>query len=190
MDLVLKLSNIETDLIAACVAKESWAQQKLYEQHYPKLMAICLRYASHQDEALDILHEGFIKIFKNLDKYQPNTSLLAWMKTVVINTAIDHLRKMAKQRTEDIDLVFSIEADNVDAHSIINEKDILKCIQLLTPAYRSVFNLYVLEGYSHKEIGDLLGITESTSRSNLVKARTKLKEMLKSSYSDDKTDEI
>ena len=190
MYLVLKLSNIETDLIAACIAKESWAQQKLYEQHYPKLMAICLRYASHQDEALDILHEGFIKIFKNLDKYQPNTSLLAWMKTVVINTAIDHLRKMAKQRTEDIDLVFSIEADNVDAHSIINEKDILKCIQLLTPAYRSVFNLYVLEGYSHKEIGDLLGITESTSRSNLVKARTKLKEMLKSSYSDDKTDEI
>ncbi len=185
----MKLSNVESDIITACIAKQTWAQQKLYEQHYPKLMAVCLRYASHQDEALDILHEGFIKIFKNLDKYQPNTSLLAWMKTIMINTAIDHFRKMSKLRTEDIDLVYNLETGNADANSMINEKDILKCIQLLTPAYRSVFNLYVLEGYSHKEIGELLGITESTSRSNLVKARAKLKEVLKSSYFDDMNDE-
>lgn len=189
MDFVLKLSNIESDLIAACIAKESWAQQKLYEMHYPKLMAVCLRYASHQDEALDLLHEGFIKIFRNLDKYQTNTSLLSWMKTIVINTAIDHLRKMAKHRTDDIGTVYSLEAGTADVNAMINEKDILKCIQVLTPAYRSVFNLYVIEGYSHKEIGELLGITESTSRSNLVKARTKLKEMLKSSFFDDEFDE-
>ena len=152
-------------------------------------MAVCLRYASHQDEGLDILHEGFIKIFKNIDKYQPNTSLFAWMKTIMINTAIDHYRKLSKLRTEDIDVVYSLEADNTDANSMINEKDILICIQTLSPAYRSVFNLYVIEGYSHKEISDLLGITESTSRSNLVKARAKLKEMLKSSYFDGLNDE-
>jgi RNA polymerase sigma-70 factor (ECF subfamily) len=79
-------------------------------------MAICLRYASNQDEALDILHEGFIKIFKNLDKYQPNTALLAWMKTIMINTSIDHYRKQSKQRTEDIDLVFNLEGSMLDAN--------------------------------------------------------------------------
>ncbi len=185
MDLVLKLENLESELINACVAQETWAQQKLYEQNYPKLMAICMRYASHQDEALDLLHEGFIKIFKNIDKYQANTSLLAWMKTIVINTAIDHFRKLAKKRTENLDNIYDMESGQVDTVSEINEKDILKSIQKLSPAYRSVFNLYVIEGYSHKEVGELLGITESTSRSNLVKARTKLKEMLKRDFFDE-----
>jgi RNA polymerase sigma-70 factor (ECF subfamily) len=182
MDLSLNLTHSEANIITACLAKEAWAQQKLYEQFYPKLMAICLRYASNEDEALDILHEGFIKIFKNIEKYQLNTSLIAWMKTIMINTSIDHYRKNAKYRTENIDGIYNLAQKGADAVSIVNEQDIMKCIQSLTPAYRSVFNLYVIEGYSHKEIGELLNVTESTSRSNLVKARAKLKDMLSGSF--------
>ncbi|HMG14817.1 MAG TPA: sigma-70 family RNA polymerase sigma factor [Saprospiraceae bacterium] len=182
MDYSLNLTHTEANIISACLAKQAWAQQKLYEQYYPKLMAISLRYASGEDEALDILHEGFIKIFKNIDKYQPNTSLIAWMKTIMINTAIDQYRKNSKHRTENIDAVYDLAQRGADAVSMVNEQDIMKCIQSLTPAYRSVFNLYVIEGYSHKEIGELLNITESTSRSNLVKARAKLKDMLSGSY--------
>ena len=110
------------------------------------------------------------------------------MKTIVINTAIDHFRKLAKQRTENLDNIYDLESGQVDTVSEINEKDILKSIQKLSPAYRSVFNLYVIEGYSHKEVGELLGITESTSRSNLVKARTKLKEMLKRDFFDESSE--
>jgi RNA polymerase sigma-70 factor (ECF subfamily) len=182
MDLSLNLTHTEANIISACLEKKAWAQQKLYEQYYPKLMAISLRYASGEDEALDILHEGFIKIFKNIDKYQPNTSLIAWMKTIMINTAIDQYRKNSKHRTENLDTIYDLTQKGADAVSMVNEQDIMKCIQSLSPAYRSVFNLYVIEGYSHKEIGELLNITESTSRSNLVKARTKLKDMLSGSF--------
>ncbi len=183
MDVSLHISLTEQDIVLGCAAQETWAQQRLYEQFYPKLMAVSLRYANNKDEALDILHESFIKIFKNISKFQPNTSLMAWMKTIVVNTSIDMYRKAVRHRTEDIDGVYDLVVeDTSDAIDLINEQDIIACIQKLSPVYRSVFNLYVIEGYSHKEIGELLCITESTSRSNLVKARTKLKELISKSF--------
>ncbi len=180
MDFALHLDYEEEDLIKACIRKERWAQKLLYEEHYGKMMGVCLRYASNEEDALDILHEGFIKIFKNIGKYQPGTSLSSWIRRVMINTSIDYYRKTIRRRTEDIEYAHNISSNDADAISQFTEQEILEAIQQLSPAYRTIFNLYVVEGYSHKEIASTLDITESTSRSNLVKARLKLKELLSS----------
>lgn len=185
MDIVLRGHYEEDDLIRACIHRERWAQQALYEEYYPKMMGVCLRYSNNEEDALDILHEGFIKIFRNISKYQSGTSLTAWIRRIMVNTAIDFYRRNIRRRTEDIDQATHLSSDDTDAISQCSQKEILEAVQQLTPAYRTVFNLYVIEGYSHKEIAALLGTTESTSRSNLVKARLKLKEILTSRNYDD-----
>lgn len=183
MEIALPLEyNNERDLVTACVKKERWAQKLLYEQYYGKMMGVCLRYSNNEEDALDILHEAFIKIFRNIGKYQPGTSLTAWIRRIMVNTAIDYYRKSIRRRTEDITQAFNVSSKETDAVSQCTEKEILESVQELSPAYRAVFNLYVIEGYSHKEIASILDITESTSRSNLVKARLKLKELLISKY--------
>lgn len=177
MDFALNLERVEQDLITSLARGDRRAQQYLYEAHYGKMMGVCLRYAGSHDEALDLLHEGFIKIFQNITKYKPGTSLNAWMRTIMVNTCIDYYRRQARRRTEDIDTAYSLcDEDTPDVLSHLTEKEILAAVQTLSPAYRAVFNLYVVEGFSHKEISDALNITESTSRSNLVKARIKLQE--------------
>ena len=179
MDAVLTQGFVdETELIAACARGERWAQKSLYETYFHQLLPVCSRYAANQSEAMDLLHEGFIKIFKNIARYQPNTSLGAWMRRITVNTCIDTYRKEVRRRTDDIDASFDLSTDEADAVSKCSEREILDAIQLLSPVYRTIFNLYAIEGYSHKEIGERLGITESTSRSNLVKARQKLKTAL------------
>jgi RNA polymerase sigma factor (sigma-70 family) len=176
MDFALNLQSNETTFIDALVRQERWAQQELYKEYYGKMMGICLRYAGSQDEALDLLHEGFIKVFQNVTKYKTGTSLPAWIRTIMVNTCIDYYRKTIRRRTEDLNVAYAVSNDDPDVLSNLTEQEILQAVQTLSTAYRAVFNLYVLEGYSHKEIGDALNITESTSRSNLVKARFKLKE--------------
>lgn len=179
MDISINIERNEKDFIEACIRQERWAQQKLYEDHYSQLMAICLRYAKDQDEALDILHEGFIKVFRNIKKYKAGTSLKAWLHRIMVNTAIDYYRKMVRRRTEDIDEAYEIEGTDPTIIDKMSADEILKLVQSLSTSYRMVFNLYVVEGYSHKEIADQLGINESTSRSNLVKARGKLQDLIK-----------
>jgi RNA polymerase sigma-70 factor (ECF subfamily) len=176
MDFTLNLERTEHELVAALVRQERWAQQQVYEYYYGKMMGVCLRYASSRDEALDLLHEGFIKVFQNISRYRPGTSLSAWIRTIIVNTCIDYYRRSVRRRTEDIDEAYTLSIDDPDALSHLTEQEILAAVQELSPAYRAVFNLYVVEGYSHKEIGEALNITESTSRSNLVKARIKLQE--------------
>ncbi|MBK8554260.1 MAG: sigma-70 family RNA polymerase sigma factor [Lewinellaceae bacterium] len=176
MDFALNLEKAEEHFITALVRQERWAQQQLYEQYYGKMMGVCLRYAGSRDEALDLLHEGFIKVFQNIGRYRMGTSLPAWIRTVMVNTCIDFYRKAVRRRTNDLDEAYTLSADEPDALSHLTEKEILEAVHQLSPAYRAVFNLYVVEGYSHKEIADALHITESTSRSNLVKSRIKLKE--------------
>lgn len=178
MDIALKLKHQEKQFIDACVNKEKWAQKQLYEDHYGNMMGVCLRYAGSKDEALDILHDGFIKVFKNIKDYKPGTSLNAWIRRIMVNTSIDYYRKQSRRRTEDLDQAYGLSMGGATAIGNCSAKDIVDCIQKLSPAYRSVFNLYVVEGYSHKEIARILRITESTSRSNLVKARIKLKQLL------------
>lgn len=180
MDIALSLEHQEHDLIKACIKQERWAQKELYETYYSPMMGVCMRYSNNEDDALDILHEGFIKVFRNISKYQVGTSLSAWIRRIMVNTAIDFYRKNIRRRTEDIEDAFDISTEEADAISKCAEKEILEAVQQLSPVYRAVFNLYVIEGYSHKEVGDLLNISESTSRSNLVKARTKLKKILTS----------
>lgn len=184
MHIALPAEYNERDLIRACIRKERWAQKVLYEEFYSSMLGVCLRYSNNEEDALDILHEGFIKVFNHIRKYQTGTSLSAWIRRIMVNTAIDFYRKNIRRRTEDLEQAHNLSSADADAISQCSEKEILNAIQLLTPAYRTVFNLYVIEGYSHKEIGDLLEISESTSRSNLVKARIKLKEILLSGSDD------
>ena len=182
MDSTLSLPYDETDLVKACARRERWAQKLLYEQYYGPMMGVCLRYSNNSQDALDLLHEGFIKVFKNIGRYEPGTSLSAWMRRIMVNTSIDYYRKKVRRRTEDIDQAYDLKQDDPDAVSRMSTQEILSAVQKLTPVYRMVFNLYVVEGYSHREIGERMGITESTSRSNLVKARAKLKDLLKYSH--------
>ena len=178
MSFVINLQGDEQIIIEACIANERWAQQQLYEAFYSPMMGICLRYASNEHEAMDILHEGYIKVFRHISKYQVGTSLFSWIKRIMVNTAIDYYRKESRRKTENIDHAYKISSNEPSPLSDLSKKEILAAIQSLSAAYRNVFNLYVIEGFSHREIGEALGISESTSRSNLVKARAKLREIL------------
>lgn len=173
------LEEDEIDIISACIRQESWAQQALYETYFGLLMGISLRYSGSYDEALDILHDAFIKIFQKVNSYEQGTSLSSWMKRIVVNTAIDHYRKQKVRRTEEIDKIVSFASSDPGPLDQLQEKELIQCIQMLPPTYRTVFNLSIVEGMSHREISKKLGITESTSRSNLVKARKRLQSILR-----------
>lgn len=182
MDIALKISNSdESTYILAIKNGERWAQKKLYEDSYSSLFRIAMRYAGNSDDAADILHESYIKIFKNIHNYLVNSSLLAWMSRIVINTAIDYYWKENRRKTENLESAFFMSSNTPDAISIMSNEEIIKAMQRLPNSYRSVFNLYVIEGFSHREIAKMLGINESTCRSNLVKARAKLRSYLMSS---------
>jgi RNA polymerase sigma factor (sigma-70 family) len=168
----------ERDLIDAVLRNERWAQKSLYEDYYGSLMPLCMRYADSDKDAEDILHESFIKIFKNIDKYDPGTSLKNWMVRIVINTAIDNYRKREKKKIVELENVYNLKVKEPNALQTMTAEEIIASMQQLTQIYRTVFNMFVVEGYSHKEISESLNISESTSRSNLVKARKKLKEIL------------
>ncbi len=178
MEVTLAVKRNEQDFISACIKEEEWAQKKLYEDHYSSMYPVCLRYAVDEEEALDILHEGFIKIFRHISKYTVGTSLSAWIRRIMVNTSIDFYRKKARRRTEDIEGAVGVMNTDPDVVSKMSAQEIISALQDLSPAYRAVFNLYVIEGFPHKEIAQQLGITESTSRSNLVKARSKLKKII------------
>lgn len=126
MDFALNLERTETDFVSALSRQERWAQQQLYEQHYGKMMGICLRYAGPlRDEALDLLHEGFIKAFQNIKRYRPGTSISAWIRTIMVNTCIYYYRRNVRRRTEDLDTVYTASIDDPDALSNLTEQEIL-----------------------------------------------------------------
>lgn len=177
MELVYRLDH-EQEYLPACMRQERWAQELLYKEYYPLMLPVCQRYANNEDDALDILHEGFIKIFRHIHKYQLGTSLTAWIKRIMVNTAIDFYRKRVRRRTENLDTAYAVQSSEPNALNFLAAEEIIKCLNKLSPSYRSIFNLYVMEGFSHKEIAGKLNISESTSRSNLVKARSKLKALL------------
>ena len=162
----------ELELIKACVNNDAIAQKSLFETYSPKFMVVCLRYAQYQDEASDMLQDGFVKIFQKIDAYQGAGSFAGWMHKIVVNTCLDTLRKNKKFR-------FSVELDQVENEAFSNEsiyssirtKELLELIQRLPDGYRVVFNLFAIEGYSHKEIAEKLNVSESTSKSQYRKAR-------------------
>jgi len=171
---------IEEEVVKGCIRQDRIYQKLLYERYYGSMMAVCMRYASDREEARDILHEGFMKVYKNITRFKQGTNLGAWIRRIMINTSIDHYRKNAK-KPNFVEINHAVhEAANYDVVSELGREEILKLVQKLSPAYRTVFNLYVIEGYSHKEVGEALGISEGTSKSNLAKARAKLQRMIRS----------
>ena len=169
-------------LVKGCIKGDRTMQKLLYERYYSKLMGICYRYAKDSDEAKDLLHDGFMKIFKNLHKYNFNGSFEGWLRRLMINSSIDHYRKN-KNIFSLLDNNIELEAEDAenseaDIYSSFNTQMILEAVQNLSPAYRTVFNLYAIEGYSHKEIAEKLNINIGTSKSNFAKARMNLKREL------------
>ena len=154
-------------------------QEELYRRFSPRMYAVCLRYAANAEEAEDILQEGFIKIFKKLDSFRSEGSFEGWVRRIFVNTAIEQFRRKryllpVTEKEEN-----TIEGKYISVLDELAEQDILSLVQELSPGYRTVFNMYVVEGYTHKEIAEMLGISEGTSKSQLSRAKVILQEMLK-----------
>lgn len=167
----------EKEIIQRCLADDMQCQRMLFDQHAGKMMTICLRYASDQMEAEDLLMESFVKIFRYMHQYKFEGSFEGWMRRVVVNTALKHLQKK-KIRFEEIKPDKATESLEAGAYMHLGEKEILELIKQLPDGYRLVFNLYVIEGYSHEEIAEMLKIQPGTSRSQLVKARKMLQQQI------------
>ncbi len=162
----------------SCLKGNRGSQNKLYKHFYSYAMAVCLRYSKTREEAIEILNDGFYKIFTKLDKYTKGMSFKGWLRRVMINSAIDHFRRNEKHY-HSVDISYAKNKEEREtALDSISEKEILSQIQLLPPSYRMVFNLYVIEGFKHHEIASKLNISEGTSKSNLAVARSKLKRAL------------
>ena len=171
MDLESNHNLLDSDLIKGCISGDRRMQELLYKKFSPKMYAICLRYAGNTDDAQDLLQEGFIKVFKNLEKFRNEGSFEGWMRRVFVNTSIEHFRRKVNLNSITENEEKGIEDSTWNVLDSLAEKDIIELIQDLSPGYRTVFNLYVVEGYSHKEIGDMLGISEGTSKSQLARAK-------------------
>lgn len=160
-------------IIKGCLAGNRRDQELLYRRHAARLYTVCLQYSGNDEEARDILQEGFIKIFENLDHYKSEGSFEGWMRRITVNTALERYRgKHSLYRVDDIDSIQepNAEPDNQD-YAGLEANDLLDIIRELPTKYRMVFNLYAIEGYSHKEISEMVNISEGTSKSNLSRAR-------------------
>lgn len=169
----------ESDLIRGCLEGNRRAQQMLYDRFAGKMYAVCLRYTKDEDEAQDVLQDGFIKVFRNLDKFRGDGSFEGWIRRIFVNTAIEYYRKAVNMKPVTEKEERTLEDADLSALDNLHEKEIMKLINELSPGYKTVFNLYVIEGYSHKEIAEMMGISEGTSKSQLARAKAVLQKMIK-----------
>lgn len=160
-------------IIKGCLAGNRRDQELLYRRYSPALFAACLQYSGSDEEAMDVLQEGFIKIYINLSKYKHEGSFEGWMRRIIINTALEKYRcRYNLYRVDDIDNIEEPEAyPGTEDYSGMEAMELLDMVRDLPPKYRMVFNLYAIEGYSHREISEMMRITEGTSKSNLSRAR-------------------
>jgi RNA polymerase sigma-70 factor (ECF subfamily) len=165
-------------IIKKCKNNDRDSQRLLYKHFYNYGMTVCLRYAAHREEAKEILNDAFVKVFTKLNLYDPNLSFKAWLNKILVNTAIDYFRK--NQSTPQIvDLVHAQHYEVADeALQNLSVQEVFQMVNRLSPAYRMVFNLYVVEGFKHHEIAEKLGISTGSSKSNLAKAKMRLKAMI------------
>ncbi len=165
--------------IQGCIRNERDSQKALYQHFYSFAMGICLRYANDRLDAAGILNDGFFKAFKNIAKYEPTKAFLPWLGRILTNTAIDYHRANLKfaDHVDVTDHEYVAEISSI--YDKLAYQDLLALVQELSPGYRTVFNLFAIDGYTHEEIAEMLGISVGTSKSNLFKARQKLQEMLK-----------
>lgn len=170
----------DEDLLKGCLEGKATAQKALYDQNAGKMMSICLRYMRSAEDAQDVLQEAFIKVFKNIDSYKGNGPLGGWIRRIVINTALIHLRRDKKWSfKEEINEVQGLAMETPDALDKMSAEELMKVIEQMPDGYRTVFNLYAIEGYKHKEIAEQLGITESTSKTQYRKARNHIQKLIK-----------
>lgn len=169
----------EEILIIGCQEKNPQAQQELYQRFSPKMLSVCYRYAKSREDAEDMLQEGFIKVFTQINQFEQRGSLEGWILKTIVHTCINHLKKY-KKFTEHVDLIHAeaLMSNQEYLPGMLQAKKIIECIRQLPIGYRTVLNLFALEGYSHREIGRLLDIEESTSRSQYTRAKTMLEDIL------------
>jgi len=172
----------DEQIVQGCIQKNAIAQKHLYEKFARKMLGVCMRYCDSTEESEDVVQNGFISIFENIESFKGTGSLEGWVRKIMVNAALTHIRKNKKLKQ-------NIELDSVEfmlpSANYLNEefaaKDLLKIIQTLPPGFRTVFNLYAIEGYSHKEIGEMLGISEGTSKSQYSRAKVHLQRIIPSS---------
>lgn len=182
--LVIKSGSLEEQeeyirsLLEGCLRRHRKSQKLLYQEYYNYGMSISLRYASNRDEASEILNDSFMKIFGHLKKFDLSKPFKPWLRKILVNTAINHYHK--KQREIQVEEMQNAknESDTEKILSGISYQEVIGLLQKLPPAYRTVFNLYVIEGYTHEEIAAMLNIATGTSKSNLFKAKEQLKLIL------------
>jgi RNA polymerase sigma-70 factor (ECF subfamily) len=176
------------EVIELCKKSDRRAQEQLFRHFYGKMLAVCLRYIQDRDSAQEVLQEGFIKVFDNIKGYDSKGSFEGWVRRIMANSAIDAIRKIRKDTkiSDDVNDFRYIPEDEEDGEdwdiTTLKAEVAMEAIQRLSPAYRTVFNLYVLEEYTHKEIAEKLGISEGTSKSNLAKAKMNLQTFLKQKF--------
>jgi len=171
--------DADKELIGRCLQNDSLAQKELYNRYAPRMYGICLRYAGHTLEAQDILQEGFIRVFLQLKQFRFQGSFESWLRRIFINTAITLANRERRfSYKEELPSNFKDDNDGLEGLSRLNTQEILGLIQELPAGYRMVFNLFEVEGYTHKEIGRKLRISENTSKSQLFNAKRRLREKL------------
>ncbi|MCU0336796.1 MAG: sigma-70 family RNA polymerase sigma factor [Sediminibacterium sp.] len=169
----------EQALIAACLQQDPSAQRELYNRYSPKMLSVCYRFAQHREDAEDMLQEGFIKVFSQIHTFHQKGAFEGWIRRIIVHTCINFIKKHRKfSDAVDISSVESLEVREESVASVMQGKQIIECIRLLPVGYRTVLLLFAIEGYSHREIGELLDIEESTSRSQYVRARNLLEQVL------------
>lgn len=170
-----------SDLLAGCLRNQRKSQELLYRQFYGYAMSVCLRYCPTRDSALEVLNDGFLKVFTRLDQYDSAQPFKGWLRRILINASIDHYRQEVRHHLhENVESVQqTVVSESADGFSQLAHNELVSLIQRLSPAYRLVFNLYVMDGFTHEEIAGQLGISVGASKSNLARARENLRLLLK-----------
>ena len=167
-------------MLEGCIKNDRKAQELFYKQFYGPMVSICMRYTRNEEDALEVLHNGFLKVFKHLSTYDAaKASLYTWIKTIMVNSAIDFIRSRQKFKNQ-VELKDSHDTVSTDNEAIqrMSSAEVLQLVQKLPTATQTVFNLYVIEGFNHREIGGILGISDGTSKWHLSEARRQLKQLL------------
>jgi RNA polymerase sigma factor (sigma-70 family) len=173
-------------LITECIDGKQRAQRLLFDKFAPKMLGVCMRYAANKEQAEDVLQDSFIKVFAKLKDFKREGSLEGWIRRIVVNTSLDAIRKEVKHTTNvSVDDVGFKLVSNANIVEKLNALDLLDMVQKLPTGYKAVFNLYAIEGYSHADIADVLGISENTSKSQYSRAKQMLREKLSNIYGGD-----
>ena len=167
------------DLVKRCKAGERKAQELLYKQYAAKMLGVCMRYATDRMEAEDMLQNGYVRVFQKIKDYRGDGPFEGWMRRIMVHSSIEYYRKHHKMmQMVDMDEIAAEQSVNPSVLATLDAKDLMALIQQLAPGYRIVFNLYAIEGYSHREIAKIVGISEGASKSQLCRARIILKDKI------------